>query len=39
MISKNGWYVRCQNINDVVDVVQQIIDMSEMIYGGKNAQN
>jgi hypothetical protein len=39
MISKNGRYVRCQNINDVVDVVQQIIDMSEMIYGGKNAQN
>lgn len=39
LISKSGWHVHCQDINEVVDVVQQIIDMSEMIYGGKNAQN
>lgn len=39
MIAKNRYFVRCESLSEAVGVVQQIIDMSEMIYGGKNAQN
>lgn len=39
MIARRGSYLKCKSLGEAVEVVQQIIDMSEMIYGGKNAQN
>ena len=39
MIARHGYYLKCRSLGEAVEVVQQIIDMSEMIYGGKNAQN